>query len=356
MLISVIRLIFVTTGVVAGIQAGEYISKNWSNQEFRFIPYSMAIAILLGLGYVAGGVIGRKINSIVNSVIKNISKYSSNEIIAGAFGLIVGLIIAALISLPVSNIDFVGNYLAILIFAVLGYFGMVIALNKTSDMAFAGLLGKDTDGSPILGCKKKILDTSAIIDGRILDVAKTGFLEGSVIVPRFVLGELHALADSEDIIKRNRARRGIDILRELRQSNYVKIQIDETDYPAIAQVDAKLVKIAKENQAGLITNDYNLNKIAQLENVPVLNINELSNAVKPILFPGERSTAKVLKEGKERNQGVSYLNDGTMIVIEDTRDKIGQEVEFVVTSVIQTQAGRMIFGKLKDNGEIDSWQ
>lgn len=356
MLISVIRLIFITTGIVAGIQAGEYISKNWSRQELQFIPYTLAISILLGLGYVIGGIAGRKINSISNSIIKNISKHSSREIVAGAFGMIIGLIIAALISIPVSNIQFFGNYLAILIFAILGYFGILLGVSKVSDIALVNILDKKTDNNSDFNCKKKIIDTSVIIDGRILDIAKTGFLEGYVVVPRFVLNELHSLADSEDGVKRDRARRGMDILKELKQSNYLKVQIDETDYLALPHVDRKLIKMAKEKHAGIITNDYNLSKIAQLENIPILNVNELSNAVKPNLFPGERSAAKVLKEGKEKDQGISYLNDGTMIVIEDTKNKIGQEVEFVVTSVIQTQAGRMIFGKLARNGENGNWQ
>lgn len=356
MLVSVIRLIFMTTGIVAGIQAGKYISNNLAAEELQFIPYTLTITILFGLGYVTGGVAGRKINSIANSVIKNVSKYSSHEILAGVFGLTIGLIIAALISIPVSNIQFFGNYIAILIFAILGYFGILISVNKISDMAFVNILDKKTNNKPGFNCKKKILDTSAIIDGRILDIAKAGFLEGHIIVPRFILNELHSLADSEDTLKRNRARRGIDILKELRQSNYLDIQIDETDYLSLAQVDGKLIKMATEKHTGIITNDYNLSKMAQVENIPVLNVNELSNAVKPILFPGEHSTARILKEGKEKNQGISYLNDGTMIVIEDSKDKIGQDVEFIVTSVIQTQAGRMIFGKLKDNGEINNWQ
>jgi len=197
----------------------------------------------------------------------------------------------------------------------------------------------------------KILDTSVIIDGRIADVVETGFLEGTLVIPRFVLRELQRIADSEDSLKRNRGKRGLDILNKMRQSKSAMIQIQDIDFPDTKEVDAKLVKLAKEINGKVITNDFNLNKIAQLQGVKVLNINELSNVLKPVVLPGEEMSVFVVKEGKDPNQGVAYLDDGTMVVVDNGKPYLGKTVSVVVTSVLQTQAGRMIFTKLKEGNE-----
>lgn len=194
----------------------------------------------------------------------------------------------------------------------------------------------------------KLLDTSVIIDGRIADVGETGFLDGLLIIPRFVLQELQRIADSDDPLKRNRGRRGLDILNKLQQSKVIKVEIRDNDFPEIKEVDAKLVKLATLLNAKVITNDFNLNKIAQFQGVKVLNLNELSNVIKPVVLPGEEMSVFVSKEGKDSNQGVAYLDDGTMVVIENGRHFIGRTIEVVVTSVLQTAAGRMIFGKNKE--------
>ncbi|MGB3985463.1 MAG: PIN domain-containing protein, partial [Limnochordia bacterium] len=189
--------------------------------------------------------------------------------------------------------------------------------------------------------------TSVIIDGRISDITKTGFIEGTLIVPSFVLDELQHIADSSDVLKRNRGRRGLDILNKIQKEPYVQVQIMDRDFEDIAEVDSKLVKLAKELGAKVITNDFNLNKVCELHGVPVLNINELANAVKPVVLPGEELRVHVIKDGKEQGQGVAYLDDGTMIVVDGGRRYIGETIGVMVTSVLQTAAGRMIFAKPK---------
>jgi len=195
------------------------------------------------------------------------------------------------------------------------------------------------------GRSYKILDTSVIIDGRISDICDTGFIEGELVIPSFVLKELQMIADSSDPLKRQRGRRGLDILQKLKKSSNVTVTISDVDFPNIKEVDLKIIELAKRIGAKIITNDLNLNKIAQLQAIPVLNINELANALKPVVLPGETMKVYILKEGKEKDQGVAYLDDGTMVVVDNSRKKIGQNIEITVTSVLQTTAGKMIFGR-----------
>ena len=202
-----------------------------------------------------------------------------------------------------------------------------------------------------IGHKQNIvLDTSVIIDGRITDLCQTKFIEGRLIIARFVLKELQQIADSADALKRNRGRRGLDILNKIQKNTKIIVKIHDEDFPDITEVDAKLVKLAKVLDAKVFTNDYNLNKVAELEGVAVLNINELANALKPVVLPGEMMEVKIVKEGKEHNQGVAYLDDGTMVVVEEGRNLLGKTIQVTVTSVLQTSAGRMIFGKSEHNG------
>jgi len=267
---------------------------------------------------------------------------------SAVFGLILGLIMAKLVTdafslAPISSTSLpLVRFVLTLIFC---YLGMVI-----------GLRGKDEFNIiiPYVRLRRQdqkeeltLLDTSVIIDGRILDIFKTKFLEGKVALPRFVLKELQQIADSTDPIKRQRGRRGLEILHSVQKEGGVDIALHEEDFPEIPEVDAKLVKLAKLLEAKIMTVDFNLNRVATLQGVKVLNINELANALKPVVFPGEQMQVKLLKEGKEHNQGVGYLDDGTMVVVEDARKLIGQEVRVVVTSVLQTQAGRMIFTKME---------
>jgi uncharacterized protein YacL len=224
------------------------------------------------------------------------------------------------------------------------YVGLVVGGAK-GDMLNLGALGGLFGGEKGPRKSHKILDTSVIIDGRIADVAETGFLDGVLVVPQFVLWELQLVADSADSLKRNRGRRGLDILQRLQKIVNLDVQIIEADYPKIKEVDQKLIHLARDTDAKIVTNDFNLNKLAQLQGVQVLNINELANALKPIVLPGETMKVFILKEGKEYNQGVAYLDDGTMVVVDNARRHISKTVEVSVTSVLQTTAGKMIFGR-----------
>ncbi len=232
----------------------------------------------------------------------------------------------------------------ILLYIGLGYFGYHTAQRK-SDEIKRWFSKKSPSGQN--EATPKILDTSVIIDGRIVDILKTGFIEGRIVIPVFVLEELRHIADSSDGLKRNRGRRGLDILNEIQENLSVEVDIVEKDYKSIKEVDSKLIKLAEELNGALVTNDYNLNKVASFQKMTVLNINELANAVKPIVLPGEEMHILVVKEGKEDTQGIGYLNDGTMIVVEGGRKYMGKMIDVVVTTVLQTAAGRMIFTKLK---------
>lgn len=275
-------------------------------------------------------------------------KVSVKGLSSAVFGLILGLIMAKLVSDTFSLSKMPEDTLSLLrvtFTLVFCYLGMVI-----------GLRGKDEFNViiPYVRLRRQdqsegvnVIDTSVIIDGRILDIFKTKFIEGKVIIPRFVLKELQQIADSTDPIKRQRGRRGLEILHAIQKEAAQAITIHEEEFPDINEVDAKLVKLAQLLEAKIVTVDFNLNRVASLQGVKILNINELANALKPIVFPGEHMQIKLLKEGKEHNQAVGYLEDGTMVVVEEARRLIGQEVRVVVTSVLQTQAGRMIFTRLE---------
>jgi len=228
---------------------------------------------------------------------------------------------------------------------VLPYVGTIMGARKGEWLEPARLVGLFRAAGPQR--RYKVLDTSVIIDGRIADICETGFIEGALVIPQFVLKELQQIADSADPIKRNRGRRGLDMLNKIRKSGAVEVKIHEDDFPDITEVDAKLIKLAKMLSAKVFTNDYNLNKIAELQGVAVLNINELANALKPVVIPGELMEVKIVKEGKEYNQAVAYLDDGTMVVIDNAKQLIGHTAKVLVTSVLQTAAGRMIFAKVE---------
>jgi uncharacterized protein YacL len=237
--------------------------------------------------------------------------------------------------------------LQIILTLIFCYLGMVIAIRGKDEfnlvIPYVKFTRQNQRDEVIL------LDTSVIIDGRIADICSTKFIEGRIVIPRFVLKELQQIADSSDMLKRNRGRRGLDILNKIQKDSNIGVRIEEEDFADIPDVDAKLVKLAKVMGAKVLTNDYNLNKIAQLQDITVLNINDLANALKPVVLPGEVFEVRIVKEGKEYNQGVAYLEDGTMVVVDNTRNMIGQNVKALVTSVLQTSAGRMIFAKLEGN-------
>jgi uncharacterized protein YacL len=270
------------------------------------------------------------------------------DLVAATVGLVVGLLLAAMVGLFLARLPwYLGFVISLVVAVVFSYWGVTIGLNRRNEMV-ALFLGPARAAGAGVGRGKgrageTLLDTSVIIDGRITDIAQTGFLEGKLIVPHFVLAELQYIADSSDALRRNRGRRGLEVLNILQKEPLVDIEFIDEDIPEVSEVDAKLIRLARKRQAAIMTNDYNLNRVAQLEGVRILNLNNLANALKPVVIPGEEMEVLVIKEGKEQNQGVGYLDDGTMIVVENGRRFMSQTVSVVVTSVLQTSAGRMIF-------------
>lgn len=329
---------------------------------------TMATMVSFVFGGLVGGVIGflaapfllKHLWHFTYWLELRLNRMPGYDVIAGVLGLATGLIISNLLGSAFLPIPIVGKYVPLVLSVILGYLGINVAIRKREEILnmFSNLPalpwinrdGKErskagvADGST---CQAKILDTSVIIDGRIADICKSGFIEGVLIIPTFVLEELQHIADSSDLLKRNRGRRGLDILNRMQKELALNVQIENRDFEDIAEVDSKLVKLGQLLNAKVITNDYNLNKVAELQGVSVLNINELSNAVKPVVLPGEEMVVHVVKDGKEFGQGVAYLDDGTMIVVDGGKKHIGETVGVLVTSVLQTAAGRMIFAKPK---------
>lgn len=290
-----------------------------------------------------------------------VRRASLKTLIGAALGSILGIFGSFLIGILIvmQKVEAVpAEMQAFMVFCVvffMGFIGLMAGAAKGDFLDLSALGGIFSDKT--VQHDYKILDTSVIIDGRIADVAETGFLGGSLIIPNFILAELQQVADSPDSSKRQRGRRGLDMLQRLRNNSKLDVQIVETDFPAVKEVDLKLIELGKQLDAVIVTNDFNLNKVSQLRGVQVLNINELANALKPVVLPGEAMRVFVLKEGKEYNQGVAYLDDGTMVVVDNARRLIGKTADIAVTSVLQTTAGKMIFGRLweeKDNGESEN--
>ncbi len=325
---------------------------SWQNIDSLFLTKQF-------LGIIIGGLLGYFLiffimDKLLDWVLNFEAKWKGltwKNAAIGIIGIIIGLLVGAIINFvfSVSKIPRVGLPLQILIHLVFTYMGFAFAISREKDISkFIFDHSKDGDTGYKEGVTpNKILDTSVIIDGRIADICKTSFVEGVLIIPEFVLEELRHIADSSDVLKRNRGRRGLDILRQMQNDEKINVEIVEKDFEEIVEVDSKLVKLAQIMGARVVTNDYNLNKVAELQGVSVLNINELANAVKPVVLPGEEMNVKVIKEGKEDGQGVAYLDDGTMIVIDDGIKYMGNRISVLVTSILQTAAGRMIFAKPK---------
>jgi len=281
---------------------------------------------------------------------------SLRRLIGAVIGSLLGIIGAFLFSLVLRNSLPDGRTRSLLQIGVLllmTYIGLVVGASK-GDLLNLAALGGLFSGERASKRNTKILDTSAIIDGRIADIAETGFLEGTLIVPEFVLRELQMVADSSDSSKRQRGRRGLDVLQRMRGNAQIAVQITEEDYPHVREVDLKLIELAKHLEAKLVTNDFNRNKVAQVRGVAVLNINDLANSLRPVVLPGEKMRVVIMKEGKEFDQGVGYLDDGTMVVVDHARRLIGRSVEIAVTSVLQTASGKMIFGRLDDGSRPEA--
>lgn len=295
-----------------------------------------------------GFILGLLVALFVMRIEQAIRKVPLRNIFGGVVGMIVGLLIAFLLAYGLS---FVSNimekqqvvpWIYALLTGVMGYLGLVLGSKKIEEFNLlgCGALKEDRD--------IRILDTSVIIDGRIADICDAGFIQGTLLVPRFVLEELQYIADSSDSIKRSRGRRGLDVLNRMQKSTGITIEVSDHDFPKIKAVDAKLVALAKKIDGKLVTNDFNLNKVAELQGVKILNVNQLANAMKPVVLPGEMMNVKIIKDGKEPGQGVAYLDDGTMIIVDNAQRYQGASVIVTVTSVLQTTAGRMIFSEFKE--------
>ncbi|MBF0328137.1 MAG: PIN domain-containing protein [Nitrospirae bacterium] len=308
--------------------------------------------LLYGLhqGYLVQGVLIGSLLGVLAILIKaRLKQISIGSIIGGLVGLAAGIVTANLLLLPFRYIihdQYWPEYFFILN-AIFGYGALFVGVERGRSFTIPGIMrlfkGQETETG------LKLLDTSVIIDGRIADILEVGFIEGTLIIPQFILHELQYVADSPDPMRRAKGRRGLDMLQRIQKMSGIDVKIVEEDFPKIKEVDSKLVALARVMNAKIITNDFNLNKVAQLQGVEILNINELSNVLKPVVLPGESMTLFVVKEGKEQNQGVAYLDDGTMVVVENARRLIGKSVIVTVTSVLQTTAGRMIFAKPKDD-------
>jgi uncharacterized protein YacL len=316
----------------------------------------VVLSVFVAAGYYFGRVYGRGYETAFVGILAGVTVLLISEFlmryvrlgrVMGAIaGLFSGLVLANLLAYPLRDFIAATPPAYFVIYAVFGYTGLFIGLSKGEGLTIAAVLrlfkGQGVDEN------LKILDTSAIIDGRIADVCNTGFLDGVFLVPQFMLHELQHIADSSDSMKRSRGRRGLDILHRIQKLSGITVRIIDEDFPKLREVDAKLVALARSKNASIITTDFNLNKVAQLQDVKVLNINDLANSLKPLVLPGEAMKVFIVKEGKEINQGVAYTDDGTMVVVENARKLIGKNVEVVVTSVLQTTAGRMIFSKPGD--------
>jgi len=308
----------------------------------------------LGLGRWPAAAVGLLFGLAVVLFEIRLRQVSLKRLIGAVIGSILGIVGAYLFSLVIRNSLQPGptqSFLQLFLMLLMAYVGLVVGAGK-GDLLNLAALGGIFGGEKQSKKSYKILDTSVIIDGRIADIAETGFLDGVIVLPQFVLRELQLVADSADSMKRNRGRRGLDILQRIQKIATLTVQIVEDDFPAVREVDLKLIELAKLYEGKIVTNDFNLNKVAQLQGVEVLNINELANSLKPIVLPGEVMKVFILKEGKEYNQGVAYLDDGTMVVVDNARKMIGKNIDISVTSVLQTTAGKMIFGKFDERAAV----
>ena len=331
MTILFVRIFFLLLGAVGGYYIGSLFV-----MYAPYLPITGAIIGLISVGFlVALEVFMRKIS------IRNLS--------AALFGLVFGVFMSWILTTVIKLIPMRPEFylsIQIILLIIFCYLGMTIALRGKDEFSlivpYVKFERRDQEEQLI------VLDTSVIIDGRVADICQTKFITGRLVIPRFILRELQQIADSQDALKRNRGRRGLDILNKIQKNAFIDVKIAEEDFPELTEVDAKLIKLAKVLGGRILTNDYNLNKIAELQGVTVLNINDLANALKPVVLPGEILHVRITKEGKEYNQGVAYLDDGTMVVVDNARYLIGQSMDVAVTSVLQTSAGRMIFAKIEN--------
>ena len=354
-------LALVGIGVGCGIVAWVLYSIKYPGYDY-VMRYTTIPAVIAAL-YVILGVLFGIIFFIISPKIidgvhgffqrleKRLTEMPALDILFGVIGIMIGLLFAFLLSLIVQtiNIPVLPEIITILLFFICGYYGGYIGVTRRTELMEGAISRKNRLSGTLSpdGARPKVLDTSVIIDGRICDICRTGVVEGKIIVPAFVLKELRHIADSSDAMKRARGRRGLDILHTMQCEMERRVVVEERDYDDVDEVDLKLLRLAADIGGILVTNDYNLNKVAAVQNMPVLNINELANALRSVLLPGEELSLAIVKEGKEAGQGIGYLPDGTMVIIENGKKRIGETADLVVTSALQTSAGRLVFAKMR---------
>lgn len=327
---------------IGGYQLGDNSGLQQRLPGYADIALNFGVLILLGViaGWFIGGILGKLLERAIGGVNDRAMDRTGSELVVGAVGLVVGLAVSALLSIPVSQLKPIGPYLLLPMTLVIAYVGSELAAAKHRDIL--RLFGAKVESD---GARSKLLDTSALIDGRIADIARAGFLEGELVVSVFVLEELQHIADSHEDVRRARGKRGLEVVTKLRKEKRL-ITIDE-DPTAIQAVDSKLVRVASSHDWAIVTNDVNLAKIAAAQGVHVLNVNELANALKPEFVPGEHFELKIVREGKERGQGVGYLDDGTMVIVDQGGDSVGERVEVEVSSMLQSPTGKLVFTRLR---------
>jgi len=343
-LIVVSRIVLAILGGLGAYQIGNALPlESWFSSPWRYAAWAAITVVGALAGLLLGGVFGRWLRDRLRAIDRAADRRSAAELMVGALGLVVGLVAAALAGVAVAQLPIIGPYLLLPVVLVVAFvFSRIAARRHVDILRLVGIRSRNVPAN----APTRLIDTSAIIDGRLVDVLRTKFLSGAIVIPDFVLDELQRVADSADGLKRARGRRGLEIVSELKSVANGGFSVREADYPGVEGVDAKLVRMAQDVGASIVTTDYNLNKVAQIQGVEVLNVNELANALKPAVLPGEPLQVKVIREGREYDQGVAYLQDGTMIVVEGGRSAVGKEVTVEVTSVLQSPSGKMIFTRM----------
>jgi uncharacterized protein YacL len=351
MLNNIIKFSFAAVGGITGITLTRTFfiyQLTGLSPELKTLAYIVVAFALMFIFYTTGNKLIEIVMEGLDKLESFVQKLTLYELVLSSIGLIVGLVIANLVTIPIKDIEIIGTPISIVANILFSCLGVAVAAGKKNENFLESMKGKASLPKQAEGrAEPKVLDTSVIIDGRIVDIIRSGFIEGELVVPGFVLEELRHIADSQDSIKRNRGRRGLDVLNMIQKDLNYPVRTENAEVATDAEVDSALLKLAQKLGGKVLTIDFNLSKVANFQGVPVLNINELANALKPIALPGEEMTVQVIKDGKENGQGIGYLDDGTMIVIDGGRRHIGESLNVTVTSILQTAAGRMIFAKPK---------
>ena len=348
------RIVLSLLGILGAIQAG--LSLNLEDRyqaSYAYPAFAVVVFLVFAVGWMVGGLVGQGLVRGFKRVERAAQTRSAGELTVAAIGLLVGLLVSALLWFPVHTLPYIGKWVILPLFLVVGYLFAFTAANKHRGvLRLVGVHATAEPGAePELPGFVTLVDTSAIIDGRIADIVRTGFLKDELVVPEFVLRELQHVADSGDSLKRARGRRGLEVVQGLRSE--VTVTTPDVDFPELDDVDAKLLKLAKDRGLRILTTDFNLNRMARIQDVVVLNVNELANALKPAVLPGESFDVRVIREGKEHDQGVGYLDDGTMVVVEGGRRLLGSTAAVEVTSVLQSPSGKMIFTKVSSSPDAE---